>query len=201
MITWFFLTEGNAQKGPFSADEIRAKIDLGQIRPDTLVWREGMADWLPASATELASAFVTPPPPMGFAAGAGSFPPVAPRDREPAMQTGPGHAAPPRSFGAAISTCFSEYVTFSGRASRSEFWYWVLFTFIGGVVFELVSPEFGWLFSLATFLPGLAVGARRLHDIGRSGWWQLLSFIPIIGWIVLIVWFATRGVVEQTPYD
>ena len=68
---------------------------------------------------------------------------------------------------------------------------------------------FGWgnnmalfnpLYSLAVLVPSIAVGARRLHDTGRSGWWQLIWFIPIIGWIILIIWMASRGESRQNQY-
>ena len=108
------------------------------------------------------------------------------------------------NFTTAVRTCFNKYVTFSGRATRPEYWYFVLFLFVGGIVAGLadamifgVEEDSGELlsilFSLATFLPSLAVGARRLHDIGRSGWWLLIGLVPIIGAIVLIVWFATKS--------
>jgi uncharacterized membrane protein YhaH (DUF805 family) len=97
------------------------------------------------------------------------------------------------SFGQAISTCFSNYVTFEGRAARSEYWYWMLFVFIVSFVLSIVDRilPFGLLqvlFALATILPGVAVGCRRLHDIGRSGRWWLIAFIPVVGAILLIVW-------------
>jgi uncharacterized membrane protein YhaH (DUF805 family) len=97
------------------------------------------------------------------------------------------------SFTDAIATCFRKYVDFKGRASRAEYWYWVLFTVIAGVSLQLIGDSLAAAFSLATLLPGLAVGVRRLHDIDRSGWWLLLWFIPLIGWIVVIVWLCRRG--------
>ena len=108
------------------------------------------------------------------------------------------------TFPDAIRTCFNKYITFSGRASRPEYWYFILFLFVGGIAAGLVDAiVFGVeedsgellsiLFSLATFLPSLAVGVRRLHDIGRSGWWLLIGLVPLIGAIVLIVWFATKS--------
>jgi uncharacterized membrane protein YhaH (DUF805 family) len=102
------------------------------------------------------------------------------------------------SFGEAIKAGFSNYVNFSGRAFRSEYWYWVLFAFIGGIVTYMIDRTIGIritepIFSLATILPGLAVAIRRLHDLDRSGWWVLLSFIPLIGAIILIVWFCGKG--------
>jgi uncharacterized membrane protein YhaH (DUF805 family) len=92
------------------------------------------------------------------------------------------------TFGESISACFSKYATFDGRASRPEFWWWSLFTFLASAASGVVSETLSALFSLAVLLPSLAVGARRLHDTDRSAWFLLLWFIPIIGWIVLLVW-------------
>jgi uncharacterized membrane protein YhaH (DUF805 family) len=113
------------------------------------------------------------------------------------------------NFTTAIATCFSKYATFSGRARRAEYWWFVLFTILADIVLKIADAAiFGQggralhegapallsgLFSLAVFLPSLAVGVRRLHDTGRSGWWLLIWFIPVIGWIVLIWWLASRG--------
>ena len=107
-------------------------------------------------------------------------------------------------FMTAVRTCLSKYVDFSGRARRSEYWYFALFTFLVGIVTSVLDLVLGTdyegttsgglintLVSLALFLPGLAVGVRRLHDTDRSGWWILIGIIPIIGWILLIVWFCT----------
>jgi uncharacterized membrane protein YhaH (DUF805 family) len=94
------------------------------------------------------------------------------------------------TFFESIQTCFSKYATFDGIAQRSEFWWFWLFTAIAGAIAQEISVGLGGVFSLATLLPSLAVGARRLHDTDRSGWWQLLWFVPVIGWIVLIVFLA-----------
>ena len=107
------------------------------------------------------------------------------------------------NFQTSIKTCFTKYATFSGRASRSEFWFLCLFSFLAGIVTVIIdSMILGYpaeengpvnlIFSVLIFLPSLAVGARRLHDIGRSGWWQLIT-LTVIGIILLIVWFATIG--------
>lgn len=103
-------------------------------------------------------------------------------------------------FGEAIGVCFTKYVVFAGRASRSEYWLWVLFTVLaslacGIVDFAIGAPVnvFGGLFSLATFLPSLAVSIRRLHDIDRSGWWLLLCFVPLLGWIALLIFDCLPG--------
>lgn len=97
------------------------------------------------------------------------------------------------TFGQSISICFTKYADFTGRASRSEYWWWTLFIVLASIATGLISDMVSALFSLATILPGLAVGARRLHDTDRSGWLQLLWFIPIIGWIILIIWLVQEG--------
>lgn len=92
-------------------------------------------------------------------------------------------------FVSAVKSCLGQYATFSGRAVRSEFWWFFLFQIIVVVVASFVSELAANLASLALLLPALAVGARRLHDIGRSGWWQLLT-ITGIGFLVLIYWWV-----------
>ena len=100
----------------------------------------------------------------------------------------------------AVTTVFKKYATFSGRARRSEYWYWVLFTsVVAGVLSALASATghdgepggffnlLASLFSLAILVPNLAVAWRRLHDIGKKGSWYFIVFIPIVGWIWLIV--------------
>ncbi|WP_029525996.1 DUF805 domain-containing protein [Polaromonas glacialis] len=93
------------------------------------------------------------------------------------------------NFGQAISSCLSNYATFSGRASRSEFWWFFLFQVLASAAASMLSEKLSGLVSLALLLPALAVGARRLHDIGKSGWWQLLM-ISGIGFLVLIYWWV-----------
>jgi uncharacterized membrane protein YhaH (DUF805 family) len=105
------------------------------------------------------------------------------------------------NFQQAIASGFQNYVNFAGRAVRSEYWYWVLFSVLGGLVTGIldgalfttdsISP-LNSIFGLLTFLPSLAVGVRRLHDIDRTGWWVLIAF-TIIGIIVLIVWACQKS--------
>lgn len=94
------------------------------------------------------------------------------------------------TFTESIRTCFRKYADFKGRATRSEFWWWVLFNVIAAFVLGLISERLPQLLSLALLLPNIAVSARRLHDTDRSGWWQLVGFVPIIGWIVLVIWYV-----------
>ena len=117
------------------------------------------------------------------------------------------HAPPPRSFSEAITVCFSKYADFTGRASRSEFWWFELFYNLlwwGAGIFGAVTDEpydiTYWTVLLALLIPSLAVGARRLHDINRSGWWQLLH-VTIIGIPLLVYWWAKKGESEQNEYD
>lgn len=114
------------------------------------------------------------------------------------------------SFSEAIQTCFSKYATFTGRARRSEYWYFVLFNF---VVNTVISVVFGTLlhmqrfqliislvWALAVLLPGLAVCWRRMHDIGKSGAYVLLALIPLVGAILLIIWFCKDSQPGENQY-
>jgi uncharacterized membrane protein YhaH (DUF805 family) len=110
------------------------------------------------------------------------------------------------TFTQAIKSGFSNYVNFTGRAARSEFWYWVLFAFLVGIAADVVDYVVGSgsglvseLWGLATFLPNLAVGARRLHDTDRSGFWQLL-LLTVVGVFVLIVFWCFKGTPGSNKY-
>ena len=118
----------------------------------------------------------------------------------------------------AIRTVFGKYAVFSGRAARSEFWYWVLFIVLVSIALSIVDgmliapmtgheafdPEAGQplqlLFNLATLLPTLAVSVRRLHDTDRTGWWILLGLIPIIGNLILLWWYIQAGTGGDNEY-
>ena len=124
------------------------------------------------------------------------------------------------TFGDSVKTCFSKYVTFSGRASRSEFWWWILFTWAVSIGLSIVdsllfgetivydggfesstdTPILSGLFSLAIFLPTISVIVRRLHDRDKSGWWYWLALVPLVGIIILIVWWATEGTRGANSY-
>jgi uncharacterized membrane protein YhaH (DUF805 family) len=111
-------------------------------------------------------------------------------------------------FGQAISHNLSNITNFSGRASRPEFWWWVLAVWLIDVVISLLwgpltgeDSGFLWLLGYAVMivvmLATIAVGCRRLHDTGRSGWLQLLWLVPCVGVIVLIVFWVQ----PTTPGD
>jgi uncharacterized membrane protein YhaH (DUF805 family) len=106
------------------------------------------------------------------------------------------------SFTEAVRTCLNKYVTISGRARRSEYWWWFLFVLLGSMLASLIDAVlFGaegggllnGLFGLATILPSICVGGRRLHDRDMTAWWLLLGLIPVLGTIALLVLFAMRG--------
>jgi uncharacterized membrane protein YhaH (DUF805 family) len=92
------------------------------------------------------------------------------------------------TFVESIRICFSKYAEFEGRATRPEFWWWILFVFLASAAASIVSPVLSGLFSLAVLLPNISVAARRLHDTDRSGWLQLVLLIPLIGLILMIYW-------------
>ena len=106
------------------------------------------------------------------------------------------------SFPQAVRSVLSNYATFSGRARRSEFWWFYLFTVLVVIVTSILDAALGTrtnmagygiitiIAELALLLPSLAVGVRRLHDTGRSGWWLLIALIPVVGTIILIVFFV-----------
>lgn len=104
-----------------------------------------------------------------------------------------------------------KYAVFSGRSRRTEYWMFVLFNLIISVVLGFLDRMtgllqdngigvLGGLYSLAVLIPSIAVSIRRLHDTGRSGWWLLLAFIPLIGGIVLIVFMAQDGEPQPNQY-
>ncbi len=119
---------------------------------------------------------------------------------------------------AATGKVLSNYATFSGRASRPEYWWWflslLLVLIVVGILDALfIAPLLGFqigdenagqplsvLVSLAVILPNLAVGARRLHDTGRSGWWLLIGFVPLIGVLVLIYFFVQPSDQEANAF-
>jgi len=125
------------------------------------------------------------------------------------------------SFIESIKSGFAHYFDFKGRALRSQYWWWTLFVVIVILVINIiqnlaglgaaessgvVSLNFGttgWLVNIVAlllFLPGLSVAIRRLHDTNRRGWWILLGLIPIIGFIILLIWYVSKGTEGENNY-
>lgn len=122
------------------------------------------------------------------------------------------------SIGQAFSRFWRKYVTFSGRASRSEFWWWWLISLIVAAVLQGIgwatsdfsdarNPQFGWgylpytLWNIATFIPNLALNWRRLHDSNHSGLWVLIGLVPLVGWIVLLVFYLLDSDPQGRRFD
>ena len=101
------------------------------------------------------------------------------------------------------SVILKNYCNFEGRASRAEFWWFFLFTLVLGVICSLLG-KFGtilsYIISIALLLPDLGLSVRRLHDINKSGWLVLLGLIPIVGAIILIIWWAKEGDTTENQY-
>ncbi len=91
------------------------------------------------------------------------------------------------------------FCSFKGRASRYEFWWFYLISIIVACLCSIGDAIIGWpgiiggIWSLIVFLPQLGLDVRRLHDINRSGWWLLVACVPVIGWILLLVWALQKG--------
>lgn len=199
---WYYV-DNETRVGPVERSEMQRLISQGVIDGQTMVWRDGMAGWEAASDHfEFAGGGSTPPPIMPSHSRHSSAAQAQVHSAAPgSLYSG----APARGFGEAISVCFSRYAGFSGRASRSEYWYFVLFNvivgfltgFIDAMAFGLendLSP-LNTVVSLVLFLPSIAAGWRRLHDTNRSGWW-IGAF-----WLVAIVMAViVGGIAMNDPY-
>ena len=101
---------------------------------------------------------------------------------------------------------WKNYFTFTGRARRKAYWMFVLFNIIAAVIANIIDSVIGTggliggIYSLAVLLPGIALGVRRLHDIGKSGWWMLIGLVPLIGLIVLLVFACTDSQPGDNEY-
>lgn len=119
------------------------------------------------------------------------------------------------SFGAAISSFFTKYATFSGRARRSEFWFAVLFTTLVSTAISIIAPGtmtevngfdvqqssmLSNLWSIATLIPSLSMTWRRLHDVNKSGNYFFFVFLPVVGWIILLIQLVKDSATGDNVY-
>ena len=109
------------------------------------------------------------------------------------------------SFSEAIKDGFDHYAKFDGRASRTSFWWWVLFVIIVSIVANIIdlaidAPVISTIVGLGLLLPGLSKAIRRLHDTGRTGWWILIGLIPLIGFIVLLIFYLEKSEPTENQY-
>lgn len=182
----YYIIHNGQQVGPMPKEQLLAY----GLCPTSKVWCEGMPNWVDASTVadlQPLLASQQPPTPQPPHQGGYQQPPYGQPVNNQLQEIG---------FGDAIKICFNKFADFEGRGRRSEFWWWYLFTFLVGCV-----PYLGWIAGLVFLIPSLAAGARRLHDTGRSGWLQLLMFIPCIGLIILIIWWCedSKGDNEYGP--
>ncbi|WP_306131771.1 DUF805 domain-containing protein [Roseivivax marinus] len=195
---WYYVKDG-AQEGPVTEADLEELARDGIVRGDTLVWRPGLQEWQPAYDHV---AGVTPPPVTQRDTSLPEGVPGNPREAHASRGAAANHRGaegPDADYTAqsgfvdAAKKFFGNYATFSGRSNRGEFWFWVLDNLAISLLVSFVLGDTGSsLWSLVTLIPSFALGARRLHDIGRSGWWQLLILLPVVGLLVLIYWFAQR---------
>lgn len=195
---WYFAEAGKSN-GPIPESKIIELIQYNRIQGETLLWNSSFDKWTPAIDTELKPILRE-----------------ANRERENVESVSHDLVSEPLndiisdqsnaatknvSFNEAISLFFKKFIKFSGRASRSEFWYAMLAVLIVAVVFITLDIAifgsntriFSVIFNSAIAVPSLAVLSRRLHDSNRRAWWILLYFIPIIGLIVLIIFACLKG--------
>ena len=199
---WYYAVDDRTE-GPVTRAALDRLWDSGRIGPGTLVWGDGMADW--AEARTQFGGRPVPPPRPGTARAEDA--PLPSRDR--AVRSDRSAYDEPVGLVLAMRRGIDRYADFTGRSNRGEFWFWTLGTILvslGLAAIDLalfgradVSVLSG-LWCLATLIPTLAIGARRLHDTGRSGWWQLIAVVPLVGGILLIVWLAQRPDLSPNRY-
>jgi uncharacterized membrane protein YhaH (DUF805 family) len=104
-------------------------------------------------------------------------------------------------FMEAIKTClFDKYATFEGRATRSEYWWFILFIFISSTLAALIDPTVYLIFFLLILIPNIACQVRRLHDINKSAWGLCISLVPLVGIIILFIWYLRKSYPEDNKY-
>ena len=103
----------------------------------------------------------------------------------------------PISFVEAVKLFFTRYTDFKGRSRRSEYWWASLATTIISGVLSSVIPNFAWIWTLVILVPSVAICLRRLHDIGKSGWWYLINLIPVIGQIIFLIFMLKDSAADN----
>ena len=190
---WYFVRNGQPT-GPAAAEDVAAMLAQGDLSPRSLVWREGLSCWEKAALHFGPDAIEAPP-----AVTNSTFRTPAERQRNCTVGAdGLYLGAPGRSLLGAAGACLRKYFSFSGRASRSEYWKFTLFCLLAGMVAGIIDAAYfgagtsalrtgpvGGAFGLFVVLPSLAVTWRRMHDVNRSGWW-LIGIYPVIGVCVFI---------------
>jgi uncharacterized membrane protein YhaH (DUF805 family) len=206
-----YVSRSGSQEGPFSLNDVNEFLRNGIYCYEDYAWHEGLPNWV--MVREIAGIQLTKHGPTPFI---NKTDPINNPSRESTYTSSPQAKSWEQvqsdskgvTFSDAIKICFAKYAIFDGRASRSEYWWFYLFTVLlnwgaslaGSVVLDQsMKGIFGLLVSLVVLLPSFAVGARRLHDTSRSGWWLLLA-LTCVGIIPLIVWMASVGDKKTNAY-
>ena len=200
---WWFAVD-QQKSGPYTRAELQEQARDGRFGVDDHVWHTGLTEWMPArdvpglwqsTEVQLATDSAPPPAPTGWSQPA----PQAVQASGERMRMG---------FIGAIQTCLRKYADFSGRASRSEYFWFLLFYYIIALPAAILLSEeqtnaltlLSAVAVLAFSLPMYAVGARRLHDTGLSGWWQLLHVFSLIGSIIILILTVRKGEPGSNKY-
>lgn len=196
---WFYAVNGQ-QCGPVTGPELRILHAAGQVRPDTLVWREGLADWIPFAQADVNVASAAAPAAPGI------------------LSYATGRADPTNIFGWWWRVLSEDYACFRGRARRKEFWSFVLVNalillgfFVPAILLEssrtrIASYVSGGLLITAAIcyvgliVPYIAAAVRRLHDTGKSGWYFLVTLFPYVGGLILLVLLARDSQPDANAY-
>ncbi len=179
---WYY-ADGDEPVGAFSKQDLLHFKAIGRINDTTLIWCEGMEKWSPLETKFSVGQTNTDIKPPALAPNTVATNPAN-------IETGDNQVGEKRTFFEAIKVCFQKAFVFSGRASRSEYWWFILFSVLIGAISGFVDfalSSFSALVSLILFFPSLAVAIRRMHDVKRSGWWvgslylsPLAFFLPVI---------------------
>lgn len=193
---WHVSIDGS-QSGPLTAQQIRSLAASGQLKPTDHIWKDGMSEWVSASSVKGLFPKSPPSPPRPPASPLPSRP-ADPRQKNPAA----AGTSPPGwvSFSEAVTRGLLKMFDFSGRASRSEFWWfylavvlvWLPILFVLINVVGVADQTVQLLAYVYYAVVSSGIGARRLHDTNHSGWWQLLVLTGI-GALVLLIWLCRKG--------
>lgn len=202
---WYYVAN-DTRVGPLDHEKLLALVANSQLKPETLVWAEGMENWETAK-NHFAFCTVPPEVPTKYVNAGITEPTTLALSSRVAVTLNPAATdlgvdglyihAPSRGFKEAIQVCFGRYATFSGRASRSEYWYFVLFAILISLVTSVLDvvmfgesfENYGLIYNIGNlilFIPNAAVSWRRLHDTDRTGWWIGAPILALLASFFLI---------------
>lgn len=178
---WYY-ADGEEPLGVFSKHDLLHFRAMGRINDTTLIWCKGMKDWMPLESQFAPSQKITDEKPPLHVSNPDKTDPVL-------SETDGDQVGQKRTFFEAIRVCFKKAFVFSGRASRSEYWWFILFSILLGAVAGLIGFELtgvSAVVSLVLFFPSLAVAIRRMHDVKRSGWWIGSLYLSPLAFLLLV---------------